>query len=144
MLDAQDATNVDAKGIPFTVSHSKFSLAVLQLNLKPSLQVRTVFVIDPKKIIRLTISYPAAVGRNFDEVIRIIDALQAGDKYKIATPVNWQPGQDVIVNAAVSNDDAKKLFPDYKSPLVRYIVVRSGGDGLDLGCNILALPPHHC
>lgn len=49
----------------------------------------------------------------------MVEALQAGDKYKIATPVNWQPGQDVIVNAAVSNDDAKKLFPDYKSPLVR-------------------------
>jgi len=97
MLDAQDLTNVDAKGIPFTV--------------------RTVFVIDPKKIIRLTISYPAAVGRSFDEVIRVIDALQAGDKYKIATPVNWQPGQDVIVNNAVSNEEAKKLFPDYKSVL---------------------------
>jgi len=97
MLDAQDATNVDAKGIPFTV--------------------RTVFVIDPKKIIRLTISYPAAVGRSFDEVVRVIDALQAGDKYRIATPVNWRPGQEVIVNAAVSNDEARKLFPDYKTVL---------------------------
>ncbi|KAG8883187.1 hypothetical protein FRB98_003274 [Tulasnella sp. 332] len=95
MLDAQDLTNVDAKGIPFTI--------------------RTVFVIDPKKIIRLTLSYPAAVGRSFDEVIRVIDALQAGDKYRIATPVNWQPGQDVIVNNAVSNEEAKKLFPDYKT-----------------------------
>lgn len=76
------------------------------------------FVIDPKKIIRLTISYPAAVGRSFDEVVRVIDSLQAGDKYKIATPVNWQPGQDVIVNAAVSNDDARKLFPNYKTVLV--------------------------
>ncbi|KAG8994768.1 hypothetical protein FRB93_001467 [Tulasnella sp. JGI-2019a] len=98
MLDAQDMTNIDAKGLPFTI--------------------RTVFVIDPKKVIRLTISYPAAVGRSFDEVIRVIDALQAGDKYKIATPVNWQPGQDVIVNNAVSNEEAKKLFPDYKTVLV--------------------------
>jgi len=97
MLDAQDATNVDAKGIPFTV--------------------RTVFVIDPKKVIRLTISYPAAVGRSFDEVVRVIDSLQAGDRYRIATPVNWQPGQDVIVNAAVSNEDARKLFPDYRTVL---------------------------
>ncbi|KAG9026248.1 hypothetical protein FRB95_009048, partial [Tulasnella sp. JGI-2019a] len=97
MLDAQDLTNIDAKGLPFTI--------------------RTVFVIDPKKVIRLTISYPAAVGRSFDEVIRVIDALQAGDKYKIATPVNWQPGQDVIVNNAVSNEEAKKLFPDYKTVL---------------------------
>jgi len=97
MLDAQDASNVDAKGIPFTI--------------------RTVFVIDPKKVIRLTVSYPAAVGRSFDEVVRIIDALQAGDKYRIATPVNWKPGQDVIVNAAVPDTEARKLFPDYKTVL---------------------------
>lgn len=61
----------------------------------------------------------AAVGRNFDEIIRAVDALQLGDKYKIATPVNWQKGQDVIVNNAVSNEDAKTLFPDYKAVLVR-------------------------
>ncbi|KAJ7197057.1 cysteine peroxiredoxin [Mycena rebaudengoi] len=97
MLDYQDATNVDAKGLPFTI--------------------RTVFVIDPKKIIRLTISYPAVAGRNFDEIIRVIDALQAGDKYRIATPVNWKKGDDVIVHASVSNEEAKTLFPKFETHL---------------------------
>ncbi|KZS94099.1 1-Cys peroxiredoxin [Sistotremastrum niveocremeum HHB9708] len=95
MLDAVDASNVDAKGQPFTV--------------------RTVFVIDPKKIIRLTISYPAQTGRNFDEILRVIDSLQLGDKHKITTPVNWKKGDDVIVHPAVSNDQAATLFPGFKT-----------------------------
>lgn len=95
MLDAQDATNVDAKGIPFTV--------------------RTVFVVDPKKIIRLTISYPASTGRNFDEILRVIDSLQIGDKHKVTTPVNWNKGDDVIVHPSVTNEQAEKLFPGYKT-----------------------------
>lgn len=69
MLDAVDPTNVDSKGIPFTV--------------------RTVFVIDPKKVIRLTISYPAQTGRNFDEIIRVIDSLQLGDKHKVSSTVRF-------------------------------------------------------
>jgi len=93
MLDALDPTNRDAKGLPFTV--------------------RTVFVIDPKKVIRLTISYPASTGRNFDEIIRVIDSLQLGDKHRITTPVNWQKGDDVIVHPSVTNDEAKTLFPNH-------------------------------
>jgi alkyl hydroperoxide reductase subunit AhpC len=73
--------------------------------------VRSVFVIDPNKKVRLTITYPASTGRNFDEVLRVIDSLQLTDKHKVATPVNWQQGQDVIIVPSVSNDDAKKLFP---------------------------------
>ena len=73
--------------------------------------VRSVFVIDPNKKVRLTITYPASTGRNFDEVLRVIDSLQLTDKYKVATPVNWKQGQDVIIVPSVSNDDAKKLFP---------------------------------
>ncbi|KAG9043110.1 hypothetical protein FS837_010028 [Tulasnella sp. UAMH 9824] len=107
MLDQQDATNIDGKGLPFTATVSNMLLS----------KIRTVFIIDPAKKIRLTLSYPAAVGRNFDEIIRAVDALQLGDNYRIATPVNWQPGQDVIVNAAVKDDEAKKLFPDYKAVL---------------------------
>ena len=80
---------------------------------------RTVFVIDPKKVIRLTISYPAQTGRSFDEIIRVIDSLQLGDKHKITTPVNWQKGEDVIVHPAVSDDQAKTLFPNFRQPLVR-------------------------
>ncbi|KAJ7578002.1 1-Cys peroxiredoxin [Mycena floridula] len=94
MLDYQDATNRDAKGLPLTI--------------------RTVFIVDPKKVIRLTLSYPASAGRNFDEIIRVIDSLQAGDKYRIATPVNWKKGEDVIIHASVSNEEAKTLFPDHK------------------------------
>ena len=60
-----------------------------------SVQVRTVFVIDPKKVIRLKISYPASTGRHFDEILRVIDSLQIGDKHKITTPVNWQKGDKV-------------------------------------------------
>ena len=71
------------------------------------------FVIDPKKVIRLTISYPASTGRNFDEIIRVIDSLQLGDKYRITTPVNWNKGDDVIVHPSVSNDEAKTLFPEF-------------------------------
>ncbi|KAH0840031.1 Ssu72-like protein-domain-containing protein [Lanmaoa asiatica] len=96
MLDEQDATNRDNKGLPFTAS------AI----------IRTVFVIDPKKVIRLTIAYPASTGRNFDEIIRMLIALQLGDKYKVTTPVNWNKGDDVIVHPAVNNEEAKKLFPD--------------------------------
>jgi len=73
--------------------------------------VRTVFVIDPKKKIRLMITYPQTCGRNFDEILRVIDSLQLTDKYAVATPVNWQQGQDVIITPAVSDDDAKKRFP---------------------------------
>ena len=89
------------------------------LNLHLIFTLRTVFVIDPKKVIRLTISYPAQTGRSFDEIIRVIDSLQLGDKHKITTPVNWNKGDDVIIHPGVSDDQAKTLFPDYRQPLVR-------------------------
>lgn len=73
--------------------------------------VRTVFVIDPKKKIRLMITYPQTCGRNFDEILRVIDSLQLTDKYAVATPVNWKNGEDVIITPAVSDDDAKQRFP---------------------------------
>ncbi|RIA97228.1 thioredoxin-like protein [Glomus cerebriforme] len=95
MLDHQDVTNVDTKGIPFTV--------------------RSVFIIDPKKIIRLMITYPASTGRNFDEVIRVIDSLQLGDKHRITTPANWNKGDEVIVHPGVSNEEAEKLFPGFRT-----------------------------
>lgn len=73
--------------------------------------VRSVFIVDPDKKIRLTMTYPMSVGRNFDEILRVIDALQAGDKYKIATPADWLPGGKVIIPPSVSNEDAKTMFP---------------------------------
>ena len=77
--------------------------------------VRTVFVIDPKKKIRLMITYPQTCGRNFDEILRVIDSLQLTDKHSVATPVNWKQGEDVIITPAVSNEDAEKRFPGFKT-----------------------------
>ncbi len=73
--------------------------------------VRTVFVIDPRKKIRLTFTYPQTAGRNFDEVLRVIDSLQLTDSYSVSTPVNWNAGQDVIIVPAVSDADAARRFP---------------------------------
>ena len=73
--------------------------------------VRTVFVIDPKKKIRLMITYPQTTGRNFDEILRVIDSLQLTDKHRVATPVNWKQGEDVIIVPAVSDEEAKSKFP---------------------------------
>ena len=91
------------------------SVATLYGMLHPkasnTLTVRSVFIIDPNKVIRAMITYPASTGRNFDEILRVIDSLQLTDQHKVATPVNWQPGEDVIIVPSVSNDDARKLFP---------------------------------
>lgn len=73
--------------------------------------VRSVFIIDPNKKIRLTMTYPMAVGRNFTEILRVIDALQTGDASKVATPADWQPSDKVIIPPSISNADAKSLFP---------------------------------
>lgn len=81
-------------------------------NADNTLTVRSVFVIDPANKVRLTITYPASTGRNFDEVLRVIDSLQLTDTHKVATPVNWTDGDDVIILPALDNDEAAKLFPD--------------------------------
>lgn len=73
--------------------------------------VRSVFIIDPKKKIRLTMTYPMSVGRNFDEILRVIDALQLGDAKRIATPADWQKGKEVIIPPSISNEEASTLFP---------------------------------
>ena len=80
-------------------------------NANDTLTVRSVFVIGPDKKVKLTITYPAATGRNFDEILRVIDSLQLTANYKVATPVNWKEGEDVIIGSAVSDEDAKQLFP---------------------------------
>jgi len=79
--------------------------------------VRNVFVIGPDKKIKLILVYPMTTGRNFDEVLRVIDSLQLTAKHKVATPVNWKQGEDVIIAGSVSDDDAKKTYPNgWKSP----------------------------
>lgn len=102
MLDHQDITNIDAKGIAFTI--------------------RSVFIIDPKKTIRLIMSYPASTGRNTAEVLRVVDSLQTGDKHTVTTPINWIPGDDVIVHPSIKGDAATQKFPDMKvvKPYLRY------------------------
>ncbi|MBV9996258.1 MAG: peroxiredoxin [Caulobacteraceae bacterium] len=80
-------------------------------NANDTLTVRSVFVIDAAKKVRLTLTYPASTGRNFDELLRVIDSLQLTDKHKVATPGNWKHGQDVIIVPAVTNEQAKTLFP---------------------------------
>lgn len=94
MVDAQDTTNIDEKGIAFTI--------------------RSVFVIDPAKKIRLTMMYPASTGRNTSEVLRVVDSLQTGDKKGVTTPIDWIPGEDVIVPPTVSTVDAKKKFGEVR------------------------------
>ena len=77
--------------------------------------VRTVFIIGPDKRIKLQISYPMTTGRNFDEVLRVLDSMQLTAKHKVATPANWKQGEDVIITGAVSNEEADKIFPGYKT-----------------------------
>jgi thioredoxin-dependent peroxiredoxin len=78
--------------------------------------VRNVFVIGPDKKIKLILVYPMTTGRNFDEVLRVLDSLQLTTKHKVATPVNWRQGEDVIISGSVSNDQAKELFGEWQSP----------------------------
>lgn len=73
--------------------------------------VRSVFIIDPNKKIRLTMTYPMSVGRNFDEIQRVIQSLQFGDAHKVATPADWRPGERVIIPPSINNEEASKLFP---------------------------------
>lgn len=102
-MDHQDTTNVDARGIAYTI--------------------RSVFVIDPKKTIRLIQAYPASTGRNTAELLRVVDSLLATDKHNINTPANWQPGEDVVVPVSVSDEDAKARFQNMKviKPYLRYV-----------------------
>jgi thioredoxin-dependent peroxiredoxin len=81
-----------------------------------NMTVRNVFVIGPDKKVKLILVYPMTTGRNFDEVLRVIDSLQLTAKHKVATPVNWQQGDDVIISGSVSNDEAKEIFGTWESP----------------------------
>lgn len=94
----------------------------------PSLTVRTVYVIDPNKKVRMTLAYPPSAGRNFAEILRVIDSLQLTDKHKVATPVNWQPGERVIIVPSVSNEQAKEQFPqgwETQKPYLRWVDLKA-------------------
>jgi alkyl hydroperoxide reductase subunit AhpC len=77
--------------------------------------VRTVFVIGPDKRIKLTLAYPMTTGRNFDEILRVLDSIQLTAVHRVATPANWRQGDDVIITGAVSNEEADKIFPGYQT-----------------------------
>ncbi|GFF25835.1 mitochondrial peroxiredoxin PRX1 [Aspergillus udagawae] len=102
MLDHQDTTNVDARGIAYTI--------------------RSVFIIDPNKVIRLIQAYPASTGRSTTELLRVVDSLLAADKYSVNTPANWEPGDDVVVPAGVADEEAQVKFPNMQTvkPYLRF------------------------
>jgi thioredoxin-dependent peroxiredoxin len=89
----------------------------------PTITVRTVFIIDPNKRVRLMLTYPPSTGRNFDEILRVIDSLQLTDAHKVATPVNWTDGKSVIIAPSLSNDEAKQRFPGGWKELKPYLRV---------------------
>jgi alkyl hydroperoxide reductase subunit AhpC len=92
-------------------------------NADSTATVRSVFVIDPNKKVRLSLTYPASTGRNFAELLRTIDSLQLTDNFKVATPVNWKQGEDVIITPAVSDEDAKLRFPEGWKTVTPYLRV---------------------
>ena len=94
---------------------------MMQPNAEATTTVRSVFVIDPNKKLRLTLTYPAPTGRNFDELLRVIDSLQLTDNEKVATPANWKDGDDVVILPSISNEDADKLFPKGYKELKPYL-----------------------
>ena len=94
----------------------------------PNVTVRSVFVIDTNKKVRLTLTYPPSAGRNFSEILRVIDSLQLSDKNKVSTPSDWQPGEPVIISPALSNEDARQRFPQGWTelrPYLRMVELRS-------------------
>ena len=94
---------------------------MLHPNASTTSTVRSVFIIDPNKKIRLILTYPASCGRNFDEIIRVIDALQLSDKYNIATPVDWKDGDDVIIPPSVKNEDIAANYPKGHTEIKPYL-----------------------
>jgi alkyl hydroperoxide reductase subunit AhpC len=109
-----EETQGTALNFPLIADHDRSVsnlYGMIHPNASDTLTVRSVFVIDANKKVRLSLTYPASTGRNFDELLRVIDSLQLTDKFKVATPANWKHGDDVIIVPAVSNEAAKDLFP---------------------------------
>jgi alkyl hydroperoxide reductase subunit AhpC len=95
---------------------------MIQPNASDTMTVRSVFVIDPNNKLRLSLTYPASTGRNFDEILRVIDSLQLSDEYKVATPADWKDGDDVIIGGGISDEEAQERFPkgfEAKKPYLR-------------------------
>ena len=115
---ARDIADVTGATVNFPlVADTDHSIAdaygMIHPNASDTTTVRSVFVIGPDKRVKLTLTYPAATGRDFAEVLRVIDSLQLTAEHQVATPANWRSGDDVIITTAVSDDDARRRFPDY-------------------------------
>ena len=109
-----EETQGTALNFPVIADHDKRIADLYDMihpNASDTATVRSVFVVGPDKKIKLSLTYPASTGRNFDEILRVIDSLQLTAKYSVATPANWQDGDDVIIVPAVSDEDAKEKFP---------------------------------
>ena len=101
----------------FDMIHPNASGTAKQRTAADNATIRSVFIIGPDKLIKLIITYPMSTGRNFDEVLRVLDSIQLTAKHKVATPVNWKPGEDVIIVPSVPDADAKQKFPQgWKAP----------------------------
>jgi len=101
----------------YDMIHPNASGSAQDRTAQDNLTVRSVFVVGPDKKIKLMLTYPMSTGRNFDEVLRVLDSIQLTAKYKVATPVNWKAGEDVIIVPSVSDAEAKTRFPDgWKAP----------------------------
>ncbi len=110
-----EETQGTALNFPLIADHDRKVSQLLDLihpNASDTTTVRTVLVIDPARKLRLTLTYPASTGRNFAEILRTIDSLQLTDSHKVATPADWQQGDDVIIVPSLSDEAAKTLFPD--------------------------------
>jgi len=126
---SQDITDVTGSSLNFPLlADPERKVAdlydMIHPNASDTLTVRSVFVIGPDNKVKLTLTYPASTGRNFDELLRVIDSLQLTAKHKVATPADWKHGDDVIIVPAVSDEDAKAAFPDgwdTKKPYLRLV-----------------------
>ncbi|MEE8192313.1 MAG: peroxiredoxin [Gemmatimonadales bacterium] len=121
--DIEDVTG-NALNYPLIADHDRKVSDLYDMihpNADDTMTVRSVFVVGPDNKVKLTLTYPASTGRNFDELLRTIDSLQLTAKHAVATPVNWKHGEDVIIGTAVTDEEAQKKFPGYeaKKPYLR-------------------------
>jgi alkyl hydroperoxide reductase subunit AhpC len=123
--DINETQNVTV-GFPIIADPDKTvanAYGMIHPNASESFTVRSLFVIGPDRKVKLTITYPASTGRNFNEVLRVVDSLQLTSNYSVSTPANWEEGQDVIISTAISTEDAAKKFPkgvEVVKPYLRY------------------------
>ena len=106
-------------------------LGLIHPNASDTATVRSVFVIDPARKVRLTLTYPASTGRNFEEILRTIDSLQLTDRHKVATPADWKQGEDVIILPSISDEAAKQLFPQGWTAHTPYLRTVAQPEGVD-------------